>query len=106
MHRLTKIDRVCRHYDLEVGPQRDHRPPRSADSTVESVVRSTPGSTRMRAPLTSISISPRNWPGGEAISRRIVCAGATRPGSPAVAGLRSEEHTSELQSRLHLVCRL
>src|SRR2546422_3756640 len=23
-----------------------------------------------------------------------------------VAGLRSEEHTSELQSRLHLVCRL
>src|SRR2546429_9110976 len=30
-------------------------------------------------------------------------------GQPAVAGrhrLRSEEHTSELQSRLHLVCRL
>src|SRR5687768_18196762 len=24
----------------------------------------------------------------------------------ALAGLRSEEHTSELQSRLHLVCRL
>src|SRR2546422_7589007 len=24
----------------------------------------------------------------------------------AIAGLRSEEHTSELQSRLHLVCRL
>src|SRR2546422_11551603 len=28
-------------------------------------------------------------------------AGARRPGCP-----RSEEHTSELQSRLHLVCRL
>src|SRR2546422_10032391 len=26
--------------------------------------------------------------------------------SPAVPGTRSEEHTSELQSRLHLVCRL
>src|SRR2546422_8569837 len=25
---------------------------------------------------------------------------------PAALGLRSEEHTSELQSRLHLVCRL
>src|SRR2546429_1086982 len=33
-----------------------------------------------------------------------------RTGSPACAGddsvVRSEEHTSELQSRLHLVCRL
>src|SRR2546422_6290627 len=26
--------------------------------------------------------------------------------APAYDGLRSEEHTSELQSRLHLVCRL
>src|SRR2546422_11046317 len=25
---------------------------------------------------------------------------------PALRGMRSEEHTSELQSRLHLVCRL
>src|SRR2546422_2850023 len=32
---------------------------------------------------------------------------ASRCGSTRVAGLdRSEEHTSELQSRLHLVCRL
>src|SRR5687768_18361139 len=30
----------------------------------------------------------------------------SRPASCAVAGARSEEHTSELQSRLHLVCRL
>src|SRR2546422_11663088 len=28
------------------------------------------------------------------------------PTSPAGTGRRSEEHTSELQSRLHLVCRL
>src|SRR2546429_2840609 len=37
--------------------------------------------------------------GGAARSQR-----ADRPGVPG--GLRSEEHTSELQSRLHLVCRL
>src|SRR3989449_4914907 len=29
-----------------------------------------------------------------------------RPGKELVGGERSEEHTSELQSRLHLVCRL
>src|SRR5205814_7180739 len=36
---------------------------------------------------------------GEAI------AAGDRPGSKAVAELRSEEHTSELQSLRHLVCR-
>src|SRR2546429_5361351 len=29
-----------------------------------------------------------------------------RPGSDRIVAQRSEEHTSELQSRLHLVCRL
>src|SRR2546422_5703878 len=29
-----------------------------------------------------------------------------RPARPAIQAVRSEEHTSELQSRLHLVCRL
>src|SRR2546429_4638299 len=38
----------------------------------------------------------------------IALAGKTvlRSGQPKVAFARSEEHTSELQSRLHLVCRL
>src|SRR2546422_5363977 len=31
---------------------------------------------------------------------------ASRSRGPAVLSTRSEEHTSELQSRLHLVCRL
>src|SRR2546429_6237637 len=31
---------------------------------------------------------------------------ATKPSVPPSGELRSEEHTSELQSRLHLVCRL
>ena len=29
-----------------------------------------------------------------------------KPNHPDYSGKRSEEHTSELQSRLHLVCRL
>src|SRR2546422_2950435 len=33
-------------------------------------------------------------------------ARTTRSVAPTEAGARSEEHTSELQSRLHLVCRL
>src|SRR3989449_5181285 len=33
-------------------------------------------------------------------------AAKARPLSPAEKAMRSEEHTSELQSRLHLVCRL
>src|SRR2546429_1540451 len=31
---------------------------------------------------------------------------STQRGTPAAKSFRSEEHTSELQSRLHLVCRL
>src|ERR1017187_10865298 len=41
-------------------------------------------------------------------SRRCRSAGAGRAGTPAPAGkaCRSEEHTSELQSPMYLVCRL
>src|SRR3712207_7400532 len=35
-----------------------------------------------------------------------VCADGTVADLPAAAALRSEEHTSELQSRQYLVCRL
>src|SRR2546422_6270301 len=35
---------------------------------------------------------------------RVVCFGKHYP--PGLSAKRSEEHTSELQSRLHLVCRL
>src|SRR2546429_5583942 len=41
----------------------------------------------------------RRWPHG---LRRV----HVRPRHPTGSGIRSEEHTSELQSRLHLVCRL
>src|SRR2546422_4467021 len=39
-------------------------------------------------------------------SRLDVTGPLTAPGVPPTGGVRSEEHTSELQSRLHLVCRL
>src|SRR5687768_18354268 len=38
--------------------------------------------------------------------RRTVPAGRTRPAAFRSRTNRSEEHTSDLQSRLHLVCRL
>src|SRR2546422_1577685 len=49
--------------------------------------------------------------GGSRAARRTTSPGSrsvsstARPGAPS-SGNRSEEHTSELQSRLHLVCRL
>src|SRR2546422_8220850 len=39
-------------------------------------------------------------------SRRTLRSAAPRGSSPKSRSWRSEEHTSELQSRLHLVCRL
>src|SRR2546429_6634494 len=43
----------------------------------------------------------------EAVGEREVrVAGRDRARGPVAGPLRSEEHTSELQSRLHLVCRL
>src|SRR2546422_2086646 len=55
-----------------------------------------------------ITIAPHTWHihpgcGLEAPSDGSVCMGVICPSCPLG---RSEEHTSELQSRLHLVCRL
>src|SRR5439155_20241840 len=51
---------------------------------------------------------PDHRPGahGRLAGRRLRDRSARRFGSHAVAKTRSEEHTSELQSRGHLVCRL
>src|SRR2546429_4658991 len=45
-------------------------------------------------------------PGGQGFPVHAHCLGRKGSGRAAVAHRRSEEHTSELQSRLHLVCRL
>src|SRR2546422_4247824 len=74
------------------------RPPRSTLFPYTTLFRSyTPGGRRSsaRPPASNRSVSMR-CPGSAASDT------ATSLGSP----FRSEEHTSELQSRLHLVCRL
>src|SRR2546429_7131136 len=40
------------------------------------------------------------------VVHKILCGSGQHETGDAVDGHRSEEHTSELQSRLHLVCRL
>src|SRR6516225_4603692 len=60
VNRLPEVDRLCGYPDLEVGAKRDHRPPLTADNTVESVAASTPGLTWIRTSQTSISIRPRH----------------------------------------------
>src|SRR2546422_6992811 len=53
----------------------------------------------------------QSWGSRSMATNRVVTAAPQRSGSPRAAPVRprarrSEEHTSELQSRLHLVCRL
>src|SRR5205809_4569852 len=59
-------------------------------------------------PISPRSCCPQSELLGSAARRRV--HGAHRPAPPAAdrgsGDARSEEHTSELQSRLHLVCRL
>src|SRR2546422_8428141 len=61
---------------------------------------------------TEIARSPRERPrySGRSLRLPLVAGRCRRVGQPrldeARSGSRSEEHTSELQSRLHLVCRL
>src|SRR5689334_25199953 len=53
--------------------------------------------------------TPRSWwstPRSPRCSCRSACARRSRTCSTAGAPARSEEHTSELQSQFHLVCRL
>src|SRR2546422_3040630 len=67
------------------------RPPRSTLFPYTTLFRSVDG--KLRTP------DPRRRAGRRVLRRRPVLRGRAR-------GRRSEEHTSELQSRLHLVCRL
>src|SRR3712207_7949168 len=70
-----------------------------------------PGTTRPTTPV--ISTVARRWPvvlrivvGMAASDRRCRTRGRTRRSSAVRPADRSEEHTSELQSRQYLVCRL
>src|SRR2546422_1160603 len=75
------------------------------------MIRRPPRSTLF--PYTTLfrSAVPHRLPQARAVGRerrRAASRGLDIGNAPALlgAGIRSEEHTSELQSRLHLVCRL
>src|SRR2546422_11630331 len=71
------------------------------------MIRRPPRSTLF--PYTTLFRSRGRPPGGASHScgfPRVPTDCPSRPSGPASRGPRSEEHTSELQSRLHLVCRL
>src|SRR2546422_5946696 len=74
------------------------RPPRSTLFPYTTLFRSLGGKRH------GVAADPRPGRGGrERVRPR---RGAERPGGRGRDPVRSEEHTSELQSRLHLVCRL
>src|SRR2546422_7145148 len=96
------------------------RPPRSTLFPYTTLFRSARGDPRAAPPLDPVDESLSRGPGGERRGRRRLREDR-RPENLSLVQLprqilrssvfsksatRSEEHTSELQSRLHLVCRL
>src|SRR3712207_7757887 len=82
------------------------RPPRSTLFPYTTLFRSRAllGRGRLRVHHGGRPAGPR---GPRRAARRLVrCGPAQLSGGPAFKDLRSEEHTSELQSRQYLVCRL
>src|SRR3712207_8749977 len=86
------------------------RPPRSTLFPYTTLFRSAPSSpggtsrdVRRRTALSSAAARVREARRPARLWQRRT---ASRPGAAAVQTARSEEHTSELQSRQYLVCRL
>src|SRR3712207_8538884 len=77
------------------------RPPRSTLFPYTTLFRSQDERGQERSSRHPASIAP----GGRASVERTSCCRRGRPG-PRPRQRRSEEHTSELQSRQYLVCRL
>src|SRR2546422_2212793 len=67
---------------------------------------STASTTERPRVSATIRSSPQRGPASASTPRKAATASAVGPRRPAATACRSEEHTSELQSRLHLVCRL
>src|SRR5207253_11208222 len=83
------------------------RPPRPPPFPYTTLFRSPAARFRSRAPRRGRRPRRRrrlHRPGSAARGKRRAALGARAAGDRA--GARSEEHTSELQSRGHLVCRL
>src|SRR2546422_4226332 len=83
------------------------RPPRSTLFPYTTLFRSPNWSEQAKFKLSKCVVVarelPRNSMGKRSSSRKSTPAGS---GADVLTLPRSEEHTSELQSRLHLVCRL
>src|SRR2546429_6932966 len=78
------------------------RPPRSTLFPYTTLFRS----LRSHCPTTHRTCSWSTTTGASATSFRAICSPKAIASPPRTTPSRSEEHTSELQSRLHLVCRL
>src|SRR3712207_6896680 len=91
------------------------RPPRSTLFPYTTLFRSDP-TVEGRGLCDDAGVLPRAGVGEDRVGERVAAAvglGIREPGRPqqrepqhAAGGARSEEHTSELQSRQYLVCRL
>src|SRR2546429_6525536 len=81
------------------------RPPRSTLFPYTTLFRSSSTKSRSETASSEFAIA-RSKPSADAVMSRLI--GNEVPASAAAPSghSRSEEHTSELQSRLHLVCRL
>src|SRR5436305_9042817 len=71
-------------------------------TTMKSVVRCSPPSMHAKQPRSRSSVSSTSPPSRTRTQHLF----GTSPYQTAPSASRSEEHTSELQSRPHLVCRL
>src|SRR3712207_8383677 len=95
---------LCRIFFLMI-----RRPPRSTLFPYTTLFRSAAGGAGRRAGPGAGAAQARLAGGAGLLADGAADPGAgggVRRGGPARAGGRSEEHTSELQSRQYLVCRL
>src|SRR2546422_5270494 len=81
------------------------RPPRSTLFPYTTLFRSSVGHRGVSRATTSVSVA-RSATTSTAGGSEVSDAAMKRVVRPRPNSTRSEEHTSELQSRLHLVCRL
>src|SRR2546422_4175493 len=85
------------------------RPPRSTLFPYTTLFRSNQRRWRRKASCSTTTTQPRIMKFATVLPTRMVhkkFSGCSRKSCRTLAEARSEEHTSELQSRLHLVCRL
>src|SRR3712207_7380752 len=81
------------------------RPPRSTLFPYTTLFRS-PMAVYGRLYSAHRAVNATSWPRGTATSARAVDSENSSTNGSLPSGSRSEEHTSELQSRQYLVCRL